>query len=204
MSSMTELRVLHAGTAPTGISRRDLAKALLAAVAAGTVLSFSSTAHPVYKHLLSGTLLDSADVHLSSATSEPLFLSAEQLNALDILGQAIVPGARQARAAVYIDLLLSADSPEVQRRFLASLAQFASHSQQKHHAQIDALTPVQLNDLLIEWSAPEFAQHADFNHLKDWIVGAYYSSEIGMRELGWTPDRVFTAFPGCTDSDTHR
>ena len=143
-------------------------------------------------------------MHLSSATSEPLFLSAEELHALDILSDAMIPGAHRARAAVFIDLLLSADSPEVQHRFLASLAQFASHSQQKHHAQIEALTPVQLNDLLIEWSAPEFARHADFNHLKDWIVGAYYSSELGIRELGSTPDRVFTTFPGCTDSDRHK
>ncbi len=33
--------------------------------------------------------------------------------------------------------------------------------------------------------------------------GAYYSSEMGMRELGWTEDRVFASFPGCEHPEGH-
>jgi hypothetical protein len=39
--------------------------------------------------------------------------------------------------------------------------------------------------------------------LKGWISVAYYSSEIGMKELGWTPDRVFASFPGCEHPEGH-
>ena len=34
-------------------------------------------------------------------------------------------------------------------------------------------------------------------------MGAYYSSEIGMRELGWTENRFFASFPGCTHPGGH-
>ena len=202
--SSSGLHVLPDGTRPERISRRELAKALLAALAAGVALPSPLNSHPVYRHFLSGALLDAADPHLSSQDSKPLFLRGEQLHALDVLSEAIVPGSRKAKAAAFSDLLLSADTPEVQRKFLASLSFFELFSQEQYHAQIEALTPTQLNDLLTQLSAPDFPQHANFNHLKHWVVGAYYSSEIGMRELGWTPDRVFATFPACTHSDGHK
>jgi hypothetical protein len=45
--------------------------------------------------------------------------------------------------------------------------------------------------------------HGHFENLKGWISGAYYSSEVGMRELGWTGDRVFASFPGCEHTEGH-
>lgn len=43
-----------------------------------------------------------------------------------------------------------------------------------------------------------------FENLKEWIVGAYYSSEIGMRELGWTGNVFHQELPGCTHPDGHQ
>jgi hypothetical protein len=37
-----------------------------------------------------------------------------------------------------------------------------------------------------------------FDHLKGWIASAYYSSEIGLKELGYTGQMFFQAFPDCT------
>ena len=48
---------------------------------------------------------------------------------------------------------------------------------------------------------PELYRH--FENLKGWISGAYYSSEVGMRELGWTGDYVFQTFPGCAHPEGH-
>jgi hypothetical protein len=42
-----------------------------------------------------------------------------------------------------------------------------------------------------------------FDHLKGWISGAYYSSEIGMRELGWTGNVFFDKFTGCQHGGSH-
>ena len=43
-----------------------------------------------------------------------------------------------------------------------------------------------------------------FDNLKGWISGAYYSSEVGMRELGWTGQVMFESFPGCEHPDGHQ
>jgi hypothetical protein len=42
-----------------------------------------------------------------------------------------------------------------------------------------------------------------FDHLKDWVVGAYYSTEEGMRELGWTGNQFFPSFNACTHEGGH-
>ena len=52
--------------------------------------------------------------------------------------------------------------------------------------------------------APLLTLRDRFDHLKGWIVGAYYSSEIGMRELGWTGNTFFPTFPGCEHPNGHR
>jgi hypothetical protein len=188
---------------PRRISRRELAQTLLTGLAAGMLSPLASAAHPVHKHLLNGSLLDFADAHLSTETSKPLFLSAQQLDALDLVSEAIVPGSRKAQSARFIDLLLSADARGAQQAFLASLSAVEAASGVHYHATLVALSPSQLHDLLTTLSAPNSADHHHFNHLKEWVSGAYYSSEIGMRELGWTPDRVFSTFPGCSHSDGH-
>jgi hypothetical protein len=204
MQSADKLQVLqHDERAPRHISRRQLVQSLLAGVAAGMISPFSPAAHPIHKHFLNAALLDSADANLSAANNKLLFLSAQQFAELDILSEAIVPGSRKARSAGFIDLLLSADTKNVQLEFLASLTAFESASQSGYHAEIITLTPAQLHDLLVATSLSDSADHKHFNFLKQWIAGAYYSSEIGMRELGWTPDRVFSAFPPCSHVEGH-
>jgi len=184
------------------ISRRALAQTLFSALAAGFASPLSSALHPVRKHLLDAALLDLADDRLP-ANDKPLFLSAQQITTLDVLSEAIVPGARKARAAQFIDLLLSADAHDVQQNFLAALNASESTSQDRFHATLSSLTPTQLDDLLVDLSTESSPDRKHFENLKDWIAGAYYSSEIGMRELGWTPDRVFPQFPSCPQSEGH-
>ena len=41
------------------------------------------------------------------------------------------------------------------------------------------------------------AHRSEFENLKEWIVGAYYSSEQGMRELGWNGNYAFENYPRC-------
>ena len=40
-----------------------------------------------------------------------------------------------------------------------------------------------------------------FDHLKGYIVGAYYSSEAGLKELGYTGQMFFPEFPDCKHTD---
>jgi len=202
METTNDARVLPNDAGPARISRRELAQIFLTSLAADILLPLSSSAHPIRRHLLNGRLLDFADVHLS-ARSKPLFLSARQVAALDVLSEAVVPGSRKAQTASFIDLLLSVDTNKAQQEFLASLSAFESNSQTTFHAAVVSISPTQLHDLLTSLSTLESPDHTHFNHLKDWVSGAYYSSELGMRELGWTPDRVFSTFPSCSHPEGH-
>ena len=202
MQSRNEIHVLlDDETSPRPISRRELAQTLLAAAAAGFISPLSSAIRPIHKHLLNAALLDSADARLSAKSDNPLFLSAQQFAALDVLSEAVIPGSRSAQTVAFIDLLLSADTHEAQQMFINSLSAFESASQNNFHTAIISLDSSQLHSLLTSLSAPDSAGLEHFSRLKDWIAGAYYSSEIGMRELGWTPDRVFSTFPSCSHPD---
>jgi hypothetical protein len=52
-------------------------------------------------------------------------------------------------------------------------------------------------------SAPSEDQGTLYDHfldLRNWVIGAYYSTEAGVREMGWTGDLFFPAYPGCKSS----
>jgi hypothetical protein len=37
-----------------------------------------------------------------------------------------------------------------------------------------------------------------FDRIKGWVVDAYYSSEPGLKELGYSGQMFFAEFPNCT------
>jgi hypothetical protein len=185
------------------VSRRELAQTLLSGIAAGVLFPGLSPLHPVCAHLLNGATLDSADEVLAVDKAKQLFLSVSQFSSLEKIAEAVVPGSRQAQSAAFIDLLLNVDSAKSQQEFVASLAAFDAAANQTFHKNIAALSEPELNQLLQMASIKGSATYEHFEDLKGWAVGAYYSSEIGMRELGWTPDRVFSTFPTCTHAESH-
>ena len=185
------------------VTRRELVQDLLSGIAAGILFPGLSPLHPVYEHLLNEKMLDSADEALAAANHKPVFLSESQFLSLEKIAEIIVPRSGEAQSTSFIDLLLSVDSVESQRGFAASLGAFETAADQKFHKKIAGLSEGQLNELLQAASIRDSGDYAHFENLKGWAVGAYYSSEIGMRELGWTPDRVFAAFPGCTQAGSH-
>lgn len=185
------------------VSRRELGRNLLRGLAAGILPGVLSPLHPIYKHFSNGTLLDSADAALAAADHQPAFLSASQLAALDKLCETLIPGSRKAKSAAFIDLLLSADATEPEKQFSDSLAAMEAAAKTAFQKNVGALNSNELNRLLESASAKDSAGHEHFENLKSWAIGAYYSSEIGMRELGWTPDRVFPTFPVCTHEESH-
>ncbi|HZC65757.1 MAG TPA: gluconate 2-dehydrogenase subunit 3 family protein, partial [Candidatus Dormibacteraeota bacterium] len=87
-----------------------------------------------------------------------------------------------------------------QKRFTAALAALEKAANDRFSRGLASLTPTEYDAILIAVSAPAAPQFEHFDHLKEWITGAYYSSEAGMRELGWTPDRVFSAYPPCENA----
>jgi len=197
-----ELPILHEKPSRT-MSRRELAQNLLSGIAAGILCPSLSILHPIHRHLQNTRLLESSDEILASGNYRPAFLSASQLASLDKIADAIVPGSHKTQSAEFIDLLLSVDTAKSQQALVDSLSALEASAQQTFHRNVVALTNVQLDELMQAAVAKESNNREHLENLKDWAVGAYYSSEVGMRELGWTPDRVFASYPVCTHAESH-
>ncbi len=183
------------------LSRREVARRLLGVTAAWSLGGL----HPVWGHLLNERLLAHADTDLASATWKPLFLQPEQSEALQSFSEAAVPGSTNALVSRFIDLVLSVETAAHQEKFLTSLSAIGAEANQRFGIALQKLSASELNSVLTVASAsPEgSAMRESFEDLKEWIIVSYYSSEMGMKELGWTPNRFFPSFPGCTHPDEH-
>ena len=97
---------------------------------------------------------------------------------------------------------LTALDAEAQKRFKKSFP--ALGEEQKNAFLTEASTGSERPQALeTEAEKKQSALYSHFENLKGWISGAYYSSEVGMRELGWTNDYAFAAFPGCAHPEGH-
>jgi len=216
MSKVSALPIIREAAAQNRrLTRREMVQRLIAGAGAGAAWPLVAASHPIYEHLANGAMFEETE-KLAAADWKPLFLNAQQEETLATLGEAIVPGSRKARADRFIDLLLSVDTAEHRKGFVDSLAAFETESQKRFGKRFPALSGGEQNALLTDASTrptKESATGGDgkkdpglrghFENLKGWISGAYYSSEAGMRELGWTEDRVFEKFPGCEHPEGH-
>jgi hypothetical protein len=193
-------------TAPAGIPRREALQTLLGSVGAGLALpSIVEAQHPVHQHLASPTTLEQAQQKAAVSAYTPEFLDAHQLKTLEALAEAIVPGSTTARVAPFLDQLLAVESARNQAAFLGALGAFDMAAIAKRGKAWSALAAEEQDGILREASTadPKAAMRGHFQNIKDWIAGAYYSSEPGMRELGWTGNMFFAELPGCTHPGGH-
>ena len=196
-------------------ARRHVIKHL--AMGAGGVLVFPlvASAHPIQHHLRDQNAVEIADSKAAGADYVPEFLDAHLFDTLEKLAEQIVPGSTKANSAQFIDQLLLVTPLEEQRVFLQALGAFEQLARTRAQAPWAKLTEAQQRELLTFASTqqsgapPEGSRSTHvtirdhFENLKGWIVGAYYSSEPGMRELGWTGNMFFSALPGCDHADRH-
>lgn len=205
------------------LNRRELAQMLLSGTAASVALPARAASHPVHKHLASDTIFAEAEAKAAATDWKPEFLQPHQNETLVVLAERIIPGSTKAHSNRFMDLLLSAESLENQQHFLNSLAAFDGAALERFQHPFKALSETQQNELLAQASTQERSERArgagrrgrdsreaapptlrdHFENLKGWIRGAYYSSEIGMRELGWTGEVSFDSFPGCEHPGGH-
>ncbi len=206
------------------LTRREMVQRMLA----GMALPLVAASHPIHRLLSDDAIFSGADAQMASADWKPLFLNASQNEALVALSEIIVPGSAKAQVNRFIDLLLSVDTPANQKNFSASISVMDDESQKRFGHPFAALRGDQQNELLTTASKedvgdnegkdngseardsegkhvgetrPSLNEH--FNNLKGWISGAYYSSETGMTELGWTGEYAFENYPSCQQAEEH-
>jgi hypothetical protein len=210
------------------LTRREMVQRMLAGMGAGMAWPLVAASHPIHRLLSDGAIFSAADAQTASADWKPLFLNPPQNEALVALSEIIVPGSGKAQVNRFIDLLLSVDTPANQKNFSASISAMDDESQKRFGHPFAALSGDQQNQLLNAVSKRDVgdsedmdkgseARHSEdkpagetrpslndhFNNLKGWISGAYYSSETGMTELGWTGEYGFENYPGCQHAEEH-
>ena len=156
-----------------------------------------------------------ASKDLSGPGWKPLFLDEHQNETLIVLSDLIIPatdtpGAKEALVNRYIDLVLAAETSEIQRAFLNSLAYLDGESIRRFKAAFVYLSRDDQDLLLHALAYPRIGGgwagdvgavadpgHAHFEALKDRIMTAYYSSQIGEKELGWDGAFAHGPYQGC-------
>jgi gluconate 2-dehydrogenase gamma chain len=142
---------------------------------------------------------------------KPLFVDAHQNETVIVLSDLIIPGAKEALVNRFLDLLMSAERAETQRAFITALAYIDGECMRRYNCAFVYVPPQQQQEFLTLIAYPhsletwgegvaEFPGHAHFTKLKTWIVGAYYSSPIGLKELGWDGSFPHGVFSGCDHS----
>jgi Gluconate 2-dehydrogenase subunit 3 len=188
------------------LTRREMMQRLLAGAGATAAWPIVSTSHPFFTHVENDSIFEEAE-KLAGADWKPLFFGVQQNESFIAVAESIVPGSTRAQVNHFVDLLLSVDSEGNRKHFVDSLAAFEAESRKRFGKNFPALDDGQKHALLKDASdAAERKEHGlaeHFENLKGWISGAYYSSEVGMRELGWTGDYAFANFPGCEHPEGH-
>lgn len=139
-------------------------------------------------------------------------LTAPQYATLDVLVDAIIPtderspGAREARVADYIDLLLSEADAEVRQLWVDGLAAVDAEAVAHTGAPVARLAAPQVEALLAAISVnerqPQTAAERFFVMTKRAAIQGYYSSEIGIhKDLRYKGNQVYPEFHGCQTVD---
>jgi hypothetical protein len=185
----------HEVSQPVSLSRRAVVKAL--------------GAFAVWPYLSDAAAEAFATIQATQAPPKLAFLTAAQYTTLDALAETIIPadahspGAREARVADYIDLLLSESDDQTQRTWTAGLALLDADSRRRFKAPFAQLAPEQATALLTDISrneaTPKTPLEEFFRTTKDATIRGYYTSEIGIhKELEYQGNRVLAEFVGCT------
>jgi hypothetical protein len=224
MDKKRALPVVKDGPEPGGLGRRQLLQGLLAGV--GAAIPGATRGHPLAQAAAPPAAVQAAAAKANAADWKPEFLDAHQLATLQALCERIVPGSLAARSDRFVDALLAVDTRDNKQRFLSALGAMEGDARLRFGKPFKSLTEAQQNEVLsaaatgkrghADWvwtpgtimkppepAPPTTTPRDHFDNLKQWIAGAYYSSEAGMKELGSTGQMFFASFPDCDHQGGH-
>ena len=206
-----------------GADPREIAQRLIGGATGGLAMSSAAAAQPAHCQSTELAAPSSESAEAPAVKWDSAVLDPHQVETLSALAERIVPGSTKAGVAPFVNLLLSADTLENQKAFLASLSALDGESRRRYGVPFKELAEARQNELLKIISTPAHGQssgsetaspaesasqpllpvsvlHDHFKSLKSWVSKAYYTTEIGLRELGWTDSYFWPTFPGCKGS----
>jgi hypothetical protein len=157
-------------------------------------------------------LLAFARLQETNGASQPKVLSKPQFEALEVLAEAIIPtderspGAKQARVADYIDLLLSEVDRGIALQWFGGLAALDAEAMSRFRSPFSRLREAQVDAILQTISrnekAPQTVLETFFVMAKEATIRGYYTSKIGIHEeLRYKGNQFLREFVGCQTED---
>lgn len=186
------------------ISRRDVMKTLAYGVSASSVLSVIPLQAARHAH----HLISQEKGAPQGSDYQPKFFDPNQWQTLRKLCGLIIPpdeksdGALQANAPEFIDLLTS-ENPDFQVRLAGGIGWLDSYCRRHYDDPFLNCSSEQQKatlELLAYWknSTPEISQGIDFfSFLRDLTVDGFYTSHIGIEDVGYVGMDILSEFPGC-------
>lgn len=183
---------------PSGMSRRNALKTLGSGLGAAALLPLLSPAGAKAFEALQQT----------GAAPKLLVLSPAQYATVEAFSEAIIPadehspGAKAARVADYIDLLLSESDEALKKTWVDGVSALEAATQAKYKAPFAKLSAPQIEEFLTELSRnerePTTPAEAFFRTTKDATIRGYYTSEIGIhQDLKYQGNQFLAEFVGC-------
>ena len=184
------------------LTRRAALKAFGTGVGAAVILPWLSDEGLLAFSRIQGT----------NAAPAPKLLSKAQYATLETFVEAIIPtderspGAKQARVADYIDLLLSESDGDVVLQWLGGFAALDTEAAARFNAPFSRLSGGQLDAILRDISRNELEPQTPlerfFAMTKQATIQGYYTSEIGIhQELRYKGNKFLREFVGCETED---
>ena len=157
-------------------------------------------------------LLAFARIQETNAAPEPKVLSRSQFETLEVLVDAIIPtddrspGAKQARVADYVDLLLTESDRELALQWIGGIAALDADAISRFRTPFNRLGAGQIDAILQTISrnenTPQTPLETFFVMAKQATIRGYYTSKIGIHEeLRYKGNQFLKEFVGCETED---
>jgi hypothetical protein len=186
------------------ISRRDILKSLAMGAAATSVLRTIPAQAAEYAHHMVAAEKAATKVYA------PKFFAAHQYKTLQTLCQTIIPadsdsgGAIEAGAPEFIDLLTS-ENTEYQVTLSGGLMWLDSTCSDRYGKVYLDCTPQQQKEILDQiayrnsaMTDARLSQGVEFfSFLRNMTTDGFFTSEIGIKYLGYQGSAFLKEFPGC-------
>jgi Gluconate 2-dehydrogenase subunit 3 len=190
----------------SNLSRRDILKALAYGATATSVLRVIPAQAAEYAHHMVAAEKAAAPAKGYS----PKFFAAHDYKTLQALCQTIIPadadsgGAIEAGAPEFIDLLTS-ENPDYQRILGGGLLWLDSACSDRYEKVYLDCSPEQQKEMLdqIAYKKNAIANPAlntgveFFSFLRNMTADGFFTSEIGIKYLGYMGSAFLKEFPGC-------
>ena len=145
----------------------------------------------------------------SNAVKTPAFFNPRQYATVTELASWIIPtdetpGAREAKVNEYIDMIVSEAPSSLKKLYRDGLEWLDKTSRSRHGKIFVELSKEQQFEILTEMSqiknpsANNQLQARFFKAIKEATIDGFYTSRIGLDELGYKGNAVLDEFPGCT------